>query len=77
MTKDEALKLALEALELASNCLKKADAYIRYASPLLTSSPMLKWVNLSAVELDEITDNAISVVDAILLTEAKLEELNK
>ena len=35
MSKTEVLKTALEALELASECLKKADAYIRYAGPSL------------------------------------------
>lgn len=36
-----------------------------------------KLVKLSDKDLDTIVDNAISIVDAILLTEERLKELNK
>jgi hypothetical protein len=35
-----------------------------------------EWVGLSAKDVDEITDDAISIVDSMLLTEAKLKGLN-
>ena len=41
------------------------------------AQPKREWVGLIAADMDEITDDAISVVDAMLLTETKLKELNK
>jgi len=36
-----------------------------------------EWVGLSAKDVDEITDDAISIVDAMLLTEETLKDRNK
>lgn len=87
MTKErEALKTVLEALALASNCLKKADAYVRYASPLLTPSnvaepqPKREWVGLTHKEIMEIDSTyyrPMGPLEFAKLVEAKLKELNK
>ena len=46
--------------------------------PLYTSPPIkCEWVELEVEHIDEITSTAISMVDAMLLTEEKLKELNK
>ena len=36
-----------------------------------------KWVELSVTDIDNITHKAIGIVDAMLLTEETLKELNK
>lgn len=36
-----------------------------------------EWVELSVTDIDNITHKAISIVDAMLLTEETLKELNK
>lgn len=46
------------------------------AIPLYTAPPKREWVELDAEHMDEITSTAISMVDAMLLTETKLKELN-
>ena len=56
---------------------KGCENFSDYTIPLYTTPPKRKeWVGLNAAHMDEITEDAISIVDAILLTEAKLKELN-
>lgn len=77
MNKDEALKTALEAMDLARNCLKKADAFINHARIPYDRNNHKQWVELSVTDIDNITHKAISIVDAMLLTEETLKENNK
>lgn len=50
----------------------------KYARVILAAGcDRRKWVELSATDIDNITHKAISIVDAMLLTEEILKELNK
>ena len=85
MTKDEALRLALETLyentqyseqghPLTYQSDRNDDVIIEINKTL--AQPECEWVGLEGVDMDEITHHAVSIVDAMLLTEEKLKELN-
>lgn len=67
----EVMTMALEALE--GGHLDRAYGYIQ---DVLAQPERKEWVGLTGDDLDDITDNAISIVDAMLLTEEKLKEKN-
>ena len=59
-----------------ANTADHAAEAIEYLIRVVDTASKREWVGLSAKEVDEITDDAISVVDALLLTESKLKEKN-
>jgi hypothetical protein len=76
----EALKLALEALEngdvpTPKNVGKNLDA-ITAIKQALAQTPQRTWVGLTDEERIEIDHLALSRVQAVQMTEAKLKELN-
>ena len=72
MTKDEALKLALEFIENSECGTADLEARIKEALAL----PQHTWVGLTDEDWDEIFGNALTICEAIKVTEAKLKQKN-
>jgi len=79
MTKDEALKLALVALETLmlerGSIYEQAITSIKEALAQPAQGPVA-WVGLTDEELFEIMDKANTRYQAVQMTQAKLRELN-
>ena len=85
MTKDEALKLALEALENMSAALREEDVLGSDSELMLNAAAAIRvalaqperpWAGLTGQEKELIASVSLDVHDAVHRTDAKLKEKN-